>query len=250
MTKILLITLLLSSLSKIAWADAQALDSFATTRDHVERSVLFERLLADKSHSAKLLSKKLEACFKKRDELCGNMEALLYLASALNDKSLVPILTKMLNDDTFLGDACIYCCGITIAMSVYGLHGMWSPPTDRKNVNAKISDAASRIKIARSQPRSSVAPEPADPDNEMNRQRKQASKLKTSELIAKASAHDGTYESRLSAAEALSARTVDSVNRVSLYKALLDPFKDDSGEFVCFISDALLSVEARASRAH
>jgi hypothetical protein len=134
---------------------SNALDVFLSSEKNPEERRAFSEIVKNQKQYSAQVQQKLEAFQKTRDPRINVLNKLLYLAAIIKSDKFVQPLVKMLEDEQYLMDECIYDCPIVFTLTVFAISTNWSPPASMsksQEQNTKVYDLLPRIRYIRNLP--------------------------------------------------------------------------------------------------
>jgi hypothetical protein len=225
---------------------SNALEVFLdSTNNPEERRSFFEIVKNQKEYSAQIQNK-LEAFQKTRDSRISVLNKLLYLAAIIKSDKFIQPLVKMLEDEQYLVDECIYDCPIVFTLTVFAISTNWSPPASMnksEKQNTKVYDLLSKIRWIRNWPLPRDKARDHTKGAGIDDSLEKAHHLSENELIKQAGPENTDDDSRYAAAYKLSYTVVSDTNLIDLYWLAVKEVTDASMEYRNSVYTAILRAE-------
>jgi hypothetical protein len=165
----------------------------------------------------------------------------------IKSQESLPIIEKIWIDENRFEDDCVYCCPRSLVLTVYGIHGLWKPPSlsAKQRQQSAVADTLSEINRFKSYSLNNEHPgKPGTEGNdEWNRETKRILSLNDNQLFEIATNSTASYRQRYIASAELRRRIADGKHLVDYYWWALNACEDDSGECLCFAHECILRAE-------
>jgi hypothetical protein len=238
--------LLLLSFSQISFADQSALLTLLKCKSALCRRAALNDINNDKVRYSREVAQSIENAYK-QDGTNKELFTLLYVAALIKSQESLPIIQKIWLDENRFEDDCIYCCPRSLVLTVFGIHGLWKPPSlsAKQRQHAAVADTLSEIDRFKHYSPNSEHPEKpnVEGDDEWSREAKRILSLNDNQLLEIATNSTASYRQRYSASEELRRRIADDTHLVDYYWWALNACEDDSGECLCFAHECILRAE-------
>ena len=240
---LLSLAILLTQNITFASSSNDSLTLLINSKDLVVKREAFQNIAKNgEMYSDEMLSR-LTMYSKSRAGNIDELNTLIYLAAVVKDKRFLSPLWKMLFDDEYLVDECLYDCPIIFSLSVYTIATDWNPPEKQDDQNIKVEDfyriyhLISSLSLQKNHAYNHVSGPGID------EQLKQVATLSEEDIIKQAGPHNPDSNSRYAAAYELEYSVVDDKNLVDLYWLAINETVGASREYRSAIYRAILRAE-------
>ena len=227
---------------------AGSLQEFLNPVDASQQKKALQRISSEKERYSEEIKDLLESYFSEQ-KIDRNLNHILYLTAVLKDPNHQDILLKMLVDDNYLVDQCIYNCPIVLTLTVHALKTDWKPPSELKPDNTKISDLISNIQYWLDAALEKEHAYEHISGEKVEKLLREVSTMSEKELIKMAGADNSDSWKKLFAAYELSYSVTTSENLMDLYMLVINETPPDgASEYRNSIYTAILRAETAKTR--
>ena len=150
-------------------------------------------------------------------------------------------------DENRFENDCIYCCARSLVLTIFGIHGLWKPPSLTVEQKEFLAVGSTLFNIDKFKIYSPEDEDREPPriygDEERSREMKIALSMSDDQLFEVTTNESATYIQRDTAAEELRRRISDDQHLVDYYWWALNPCEDDAGGCLCFAHECILRAE-------
>jgi hypothetical protein len=171
------------------------------------------------------------------------LNTLIYLCAVVKDKRFLDPLWKMLTNDEYLVDECIYDCPIIFSLSIYAIATDWDPPEKLDDQNIKVDDfyrdyrSLSSLSLQKDHAYNHISGPGID------EQLKEVAKLSEEDIIKQAGPQNRDSTTRYAAAYELEYSVADDQNLMDLYWLVINELIGASKQYRSAIYRAIFRAE-------
>lgn len=234
-----------------SYADQNALLALLKCKSVSCQRVALNDINKDRVRYSHEVAQGLENAYK-QDRTNKNLFTLLYVAALIKSQESLPIIQKIWLDENRFEDDCIYCCPRSLVLAVYGIHGLWKPPSlsAEQKKRAAVGDTLAEIdRFKKYSPNNEHLEKPGtEGDDEWSREAKRILSLSDGQLLEIATNTTAVYQQRYIASQELRRRIAEDKHLVDYYWWALNACEDASGECLCYAHECILRAEFYNSR--
>lgn len=224
--------------------DKTTLNQFLFSKNESERQKAFNSIINNGTKYKNLVLTELQKYEAEPDK---TPDALLYLAAFIKDQRYVQPLSKLINNDKYSSEHCIYSCPIVFSLTIITTFANCSLPILDDKLIA-VQDLKSEIKRVKN---ISIKPEEVSKYVQgpgIDKVLQEMESLPLSDVIKIAGQNTATYERRVAAAYVLSSNITTDQYIKELYWLAITHIEDASHEYEDAIYLAIYRAETYRKR--